>query len=238
MVRLEYQQRNYMDWIITNWSPFWISLKVAGLATVSAVILGILAAWLVNRVDKGKSLLDAIFILPLILPPTVLGFLILETVSIHSPIGEFLLDIGIKLTMDWKGAVLASTIVAFPLVYRSVRGSLESFDDNILNAGRTLGMSERSIFISVILPNIVPGIMAGSILAFARALGEFGATMMVAGNIINKTQTMSIAVWSAYSGGNMELAYNWVIVLIAISFVVIVIMNWIGYRQRKTIRGR
>ncbi|UAL08106.1 MAG: molybdate ABC transporter permease subunit [Candidatus Methanogranum gryphiswaldense] len=227
-----------MDWLITNWSPFWISLKVAGLATIFAVVTGILAAWLVNRVNRGKAILDAIFILPLILPPTVLGFLILETVSIHSPIGVFFLDIGIKFTMDWKGAVLASTIVAFPLMYRSVRGSLEAFDDNILNAGRTLGMSERSMFISVILPNIVPGIVAGSILAFARALGEFGATIMVAGNIINKTQTMSIAVWSAYSGGNMELAYNWVIVLIAISFIVIVLMNWITYRQKKLIRGK
>lgn len=213
-------------------------MKVAGLATIFAVVTGILAAWLVNRVNRGKAILDAIFILPLILPPTVLGFLILETVSIHSPIGVFFLDIGIKFTMDWKGAVLASTIVAFPLMYRSVRGSLEAFDDNILNAGRTLGMSERSMFISVILPNIVPGIVAGSILAFARALGEFGATIMVAGNIINKTQTMSIAVWSAYSGGNMELAYNWVIVLIAISFIVIVLMNWITYRQKKLIRGR
>lgn len=213
-------------------------MKVAGLATIFAVVTGILAAWLVNRVNRGKAILDAIFILPLILPPTVLGFLILETVSIHSPIGVFFLDIGIKFTMDWKGAVLASTIVAFPLMYRSVRGSLEAFDDNILNAGRTLGMSERSMFISVILPNIVPGIVAGSILAFARALGEFGATIMVAGNIINKTQTMSIAVWSAYSGGNMELAYNWVIVLIAISFIVIVLMNWITYRQKKLIRGK
>lgn len=227
-----------MDWLITNWSPLWISLKVAGLATIFAVVTGILAAWLVNRVNRGKAILDALFILPLILPPTVLGFLILETVSIHSPIGVFFLDIGIKFIMDWKGAVLASTIVAFPLMYRSVRGSLEAFDDNILNAGRTLGMSERSMFISVILPNIVPGIVAGSILAFARALGEFGATIMVAGNIINKTQTMSIAVWSAYSGGNMELAYNWVIVLIVISFIVIVLMNWITYRQKKLMRGR
>lgn len=213
-------------------------MKVAGLATIFAVVTGVLAAWLVNRVNRGKAILDAIFILPLILPPTVLGFLILETVSIHSPIGVFFLDIGIKFIMDWKGAVLASTIVAFPLMYRSVRGSLEAFDDNILNAGRTLGMSERSMFISVILPNIVPGIVAGSILAFARALGEFGATIMVAGNIINKTQTMSIAVWSAYSGGNMELAYNWVIVLIVISFIVIVLMNWITYRQKKLIRGK
>jgi molybdate transport system permease protein len=227
-----------MEWVITDWSPFWISLKVAGFATVFAVILGILAAWLVNRVNRGKALLDALFIMPLILPPTVLGFLILETVSIHSPIGVFLLDIGIKLTMNWKGAVLASTIVAFPLMYRSVRGSLEAFDDNILNAGRTLGMSERSILVSVVLPNIVPGIVAGTILAFARALGEFGATMMVAGNIVNKTQTMSIAVWSAYSGGDMELAYNWVIVLMAISITVIVIMNWFSHRQKKLMRGK
>jgi molybdate transport system permease protein len=237
-VRPSIKYGELMDWLITNWSPLWISLKVAGLATIFAVVTGILAAWLVNRVNRGKAILDALFILPLILPPTVLGFLILETVSIHSPIGVFFLDIGIKFIMDWKGAVLASTIVAFPLMYRSVRGSLEAFDDNILNAGRTLGMSERSMFISVILPNIVPGIVAGSILAFARALGEFGATIMVAGNIINKTQTMSIAVWSAYSGGNMELAYNWVIVLIVISFIVIVLMNWITYRQKKLMRGR
>ncbi len=227
-----------MEWVITDWSPFWISLKVAGFATIFAVVLGILAAWLVNRVDRGKAFLDAIFIIPLILPPTVLGFLILETVSIHSPIGVFLLDIGVKLTMNWKGAVLASTIVAFPLMYRAVRGSLEAFDDNMLNAGRTLGMSERSMFISIIIPNIVPGIVAGTILSFARALGEFGATMMVAGNIINKTQTMSIAVWSAYSGGDMQLAYNWVIVLVAISLTVIVIMNWITHRQKRLMRGK
>lgn len=226
-----------MDWIITNWSPFWISIKVAVLATVIAVILGILAAWLVNRVHRGKGILDAIFILPLVLPPTVLGFLILEAVSIHSPLGTFLLDIGINITMNWKGAVLASAIVAFPLMYRSVRGSLEAFDDNILNAGRTLGMSEGSMFLSVILPNIIPGIIAGTVLAFARALGEFGATIMVAGNIANKTQTMSIAVWSAYSAGKMELAYNWVIVLVAMSLAGIMLLNWISFRQKKVMRG-
>ena len=140
--------------------------------------------------------------------------------------GQLLGKVGVSVVFSWTGAVIASTVVAFPLMYRTARGAFEQLDENLLSAGRTLGMSEWVLFFKVILPNCIPSIMAGTILSFARALGEFGATIMLAGNIPHKTQTVSVAIYMAVQAGDWELAYRWTFMIIGISFATIVLMNW------------
>jgi molybdate transport system permease protein len=216
-------------------APLIISLKTAAAATFITFFLGIYAAKLVVNIKKGKGLLDAIFTLPMVLPPTVTGFFLLLIFGNSSFIGQFLKAINKPIIFSWGGTVVASTVVSFPLMYRTARGAFEQMDCNIIYAARTLGLSEHQIFNKIILPNCWPGIIAGTILAFARSLGEFGATIMVAGNIPNKTQTIAIAVYTAVQAGNRELAYKWVVLIVIISFITIAAMNLWNTKQSKII---
>ena len=208
-----------------DYSPLWLSLKVAFIATIFTFILGILAAWLTVKLRRGKGIVDGLFMLPLVLPPTIVGFFLLIIFGKNSFVGQFLSDIGAPVVFTWVGAVIASAVVAFPLMYRTARGAFEQLDENLLNAGRTLGMTEWTLFMKIMLPNSIPSIMAGAVLAFARALGEFGATIMLAGNIPGRTQTVSVAIYTAVQAGNWDLAYKWMFIIVGISFVTIIAMN-------------
>jgi len=220
-------------------TPMWISIKTAVAATVVTFFTGITAAWFVAKYrGRGKSLIDGVLSLPLVLPPTVVGFFILVVCGKSGPVGKFLnlFDSGIIFT--WSATVVASTVVAFPLMYRTSRGAFEQIDANLLNAGRTLGVSELRIFWKIAVPLAWPGIAAGTVLAFARSLGEFGATLMVAGNIPGKTQTIPLAIFFAAEGGDMRGALIWVIMIMAISFIVIIAMNyWNAYQRRRPVGG-
>ncbi len=214
-----------------DYSPLWLSLRVAFLATLMTFILGVLAAWLTVKMKRGKGIVDGLFTLPLVLPPTMVGFFLLLIFGKNGFIGQLLNSIGAPVVFTWTGAVIASTVVAFPLMYRTVRGAFEQLDENLLSAARTLGMTEVKIFYRVMMPNSIPSIMAGAVLAFARALGEFGATIMLAGNIPGKTQTVSVAIYTAVQAGNWDLAYHWMIIIVGISFATIILMNWFSGRS-------
>jgi len=211
---------------IMDFRPFFISIRVAFIATAITFLLGLAAANAVCKLKRGKGVIDSILTLPLILPPTVAGFFLLLLFGKNSFIGAFLNSLDISVVFSLAGAVIASTVVAFPLMYRTARGSFEQLDQNIIYAAETLGASEIKIFWTIKVPLAKPGILAGTILAFARALGEFGATIMLAGNIPGRTQTMAIAVYSAVQGGNRELAFKWVGVLCLISLVMMILLNY------------
>ena len=206
-------------------TPFILSVEVAFVSTIITFFVGIYVAIIIVRIKKFSFLFDIIFTLPLVLPPTVVGFFLLLIFGRNSFIGGLLSKVGISLVFDLKGAILASFIVAFPLMYRTSRGAFEQIDNNIINAARTLGKSENWIFWRIILPNSWQSILSGTILSFTRSLGEFGATIMIAGNIPNKTQTISLAIYTAVQFGDRELAFKWVIIIVAISFVSIMMMN-------------
>lgn len=175
-------------------SPLWISLKTTFTATFITFLLGIAAArWIVGYHGKGKALIDGLFTLPLVLPPTVVGFFLLLVLGKNGVFGQ--LQLGISVIFSWTATVIAATVVAFPLMYKTALGAFTQIDPNLLCAARTLGASEWSVFWKITIPLALPGIMAGTILAFARALGEFGATLMLAGNIPGKTQTIPIAIF-------------------------------------------
>lgn len=215
-------------------SPLFISLKVSLLATLFAFVFGILAAKWVAGMRRMKGFIDGVLTLPMVLPPTVVGFFLLLIFGKNGAIGKFLMDMGLNVVLTWHGAVIAAAVVAFPLMYRTARGAFEQMDKNLIYAAQTLGMSGFKIFIRVILPACWPGIAAGGVLAFARALGEFGATSMLAGNIPGKTQTMSLAIYSAVSGNNREKAYLWVCIIMLISFATLILMNvWTSRQDRK-----
>ena len=205
--------------------PFILSIEVAFVSTIITFFVGIYAAIIIVRIKNFSSLFDIIFTLPLVLPPTVVGFFLLLVFGRNSFIGGLFSKIGISFVFDLKGAILASFIVAFPLMYRTSRGAFEQIDNNIINAARTLGKSENWIFWRIILPNSWQSILSGTILAFTRSLGEFGATIMIAGNIPNKTQTISLAIYTAVQSGDKELAFKWVIIIVSISFVSVMMMN-------------
>lgn len=209
-----------------DFSPLFISLKVAFIATLFTFLLGLGAARLVVGLRHGKGLIDGIFTLPLVLPPTIVGFFLLMAFGKHGFLGEFLNRLGISVVFSWIGAVIASIVVSFPIMYCTCRGAFEQIDMNLIYAARTLGMTERQIFFKITLPNSIHSILAGTVLAFARALGEFGATIMIAGNIPGKTETMAVAVYIAVQSGKRELAYKWVAIICIISFATIIIMNW------------
>lgn len=182
----------------------------------------------------GKALIDGIFSLPMVLPPTVVGFFLLIIFGKNSLLGGLLLKMGISVLFTWQGAVIAAVVVSFPIMYRTARGALEQVDVNLIYAARTLGMSETKIFFRIQLPAAWPGVAAATILAFARAMGEFGATIMLAGNIPGKTQTMSVAIYTAVQSGDRSLAYYWVAIIMGISFFTIFLMNyWMGYQERR-----
>ncbi|HHX87076.1 MAG TPA: molybdate ABC transporter permease subunit [Firmicutes bacterium] len=207
--------------------PVWISLKTASLSTIITFFLGCAAArWLVSYQGKAKGLIDGLFTLPLVLPPTVLGFGLLLLFGKHGPLGKLLLKMGTTVIFSWWATVIASTVVAFPLMYQTTRGSFEQIEPNIENAARTLGASEWNIFWRVTVPLAWPGIMAGIILSFARSLGEFGATLMIAGNIPGKTQTIPLAIYFAVAAGNNTKALVWVAIILVISMASIFSLNY------------
>ena len=218
-----------------DFSPLFISLKTGIAATVICFFLGIFAASRIYRAGpKTKALLDGLLTMPLVLPPTVAGFFLLLIFSLKRPFGQALYShFGIKVVQTWLGCVIAASVIAFPLMYRNARAAFEQVDENLIFAGRTLGMSEWEIFWRVIMPEALPGVLSGGILAFARGLGEFGATAMIAGNIAGKTRTLPLAIYSAVAGGNMEEAYGYVAILVVFSFVIVVLMNVFANGRRK-----
>ena len=210
-----------------DWTPFYISLKTGIVATIVCFFLGILTAWWVMKArSRVRAIVDGILTLPLVLPPTVAGFFLLLLFSRRRPVGIFLYDqFGIKVVQTWLGCLIAASIIAFPLMYRNARAAFEQVDKNLIYAGRTLGMSEFTIFRKVLLPNAKPGIASGTILTFARALGEYGATSMIAGNIPGKTATVSQEIAMVLQDGNYEKAMLWSVIVLGVAFVVIVGMN-------------
>jgi molybdate transport system permease protein len=189
------------------WQPLILSIQVAGLATILSLTVGIsLAAMLARRRNPVADLLDAAVNLPLVLPPTVLGYYLLVLLGARSPLGAWLSELGIPLVFTWRGAVIAASLVALPLVVQSSKAAIESVDHDLKDVAKTLGRSELGIFLTVDLPLSWRGILAGGMLAFARALGEFGATLMVAGNIPGKTQTLPIAIYDAVQSGDQTRA--------------------------------
>lgn len=216
-----------------DFSPLYISLKTAGLATVITFILGIYAARFICKLKKYKGFIDGIITLPLVLPPTVVGFFLLLFLGKNSFIGQFLAVFDINIIFSWPATVITAVVVSFPLMYRTTRGAFEQIDKDLIFAARTLGMSEEKIFWKIILPLAKSGILAGAILSFARALGEFGATIMLAGNIPGKTQTMSTAIYSAVQANDQETAFVWAGIIIIVSLMVMVLMNyWLKQQQK------
>ena len=220
-------------------SPIIISLKTAAISMILTFLLGLLIAkFVVNiKFEKVKIILDGILTLPLVLPPTVIGFFLLMIFGVNRPVGKFLLEfMGIKIVFSWWATVLASVVISFPLMYRSARGAFEQVDEYLIMAGRTLGMSERKIFWRIIMPMALPGVASGGILAFARGLGEFGATAMIAGNIANRTRTLPLAIYSEVAAGNMDSALNYVLIVTIISFIIIILTNYFTIKERKYLK--
>ena len=210
-----------------TFSPLIISLEVAGLATVITFFVGIALAYGVMQIRSrlAGTIADAVITLPLVLPPTVVGFFLLLFLGKRSTIGSLLLEIDLPLVFTWRAAVIAAVIVSLPLMYRTARGAFESIDRNMIHAAQTLSVSNWRIFWRIILPNARHGILAGLVLSFARALGEFGATIMFAGNIPGRTQTMSTAIYAAVQANDYDLAFRWAIIISLFSLFFIGAMN-------------
>ena len=221
-----------------DWSPLWVSLRTTGIAIVFIVILGLLAAYFcLNLSSRAKSIFDAIFTIPMVLPPTVCGFILLFVCGSNTAFGRFWIETGFPLIFSPAACVIAAVVVAFPLMYRNALGAFESLDRNMLDAARTLGWSNAKIFVRLMLPLSWSSIAAGMVLAFARALGEFGATLFMAGNYVGITRTIPIAIYFEWMNGNSDVAWFWTGVIIVFSLVVIVFINlWSGhttkYRKR------
>nr|WP_288697048.1 molybdate ABC transporter permease subunit [uncultured Dorea sp.] len=229
-----------METIIKNldWSPLFISLKTGIVATFISFFLGIYAARKVVKTTPGKkAVIDGILTLPMVLPPTVAGFFLLLIFSKRRPFGIFLYEtFDIKVVQSWLGCIIAATVIAFPLMYRNARAAFEQLDVNLIYAGRTLGMSDIRIFWKVVIPSAGPGIASGTILTFARALGEYGATSMLAGNIPGKTGTISQKIAMVIQDGDYATAGVWVAIVMLIAFLVIFSMNFISGTKMKNIK--
>ncbi len=217
-----------------NSAPLWLTLKVASLATVTALLAGVCLGFVLARKQVwGKDWLDALLALPLVLPPTVLGYYLIVLLGRRGWIGSWLREtFGISLIFTWQGAVIASAVVSLPLVFKSARSAFEAVDANLENAARTLGSSEMGVFFRVSLPLAFPGILAGTMLAFARAMGEFGATLMVAGNLPGKTQTLSMAVYDAVQAGNDQVATTLVILTSSVCVLILFVSGKLLKKER------
>ena len=217
-----------------DWYPLWNSLRIAAISTVIIFFLGIFSAYYIAKAPRVvKGVLDVVLTLPLVLPPTVVGYLLLRVLGPNRILGSFVLDVfGIKMTMTWWSAIFATTVVIFPLMYRTARGAFESFDENLAYAGQTLGLSNTFIFWHIRMPYCKQGILAGTVLAFARALGEYGATSMVAGYTPERTATISTTVYQLWRTNDDALAFKWVLVNLAISFVVLLAVNLLEKNQK------
>ena len=221
-----------------DWSPLYISMKTGIAATIFSFFLGIYAATKVVKAGpKMKAILDGFLTLPMVLPPTVAGFFLLLIFSRRRPFGIFLFEqFHIKVVQTWLGCIIAATVIAFPLMYRNARAAFEQIDVNLIHAGRTLGMSEITIFWKVVVPAAGPGILSGTILTFARALGEYGATSMLAGNIPGKTGTISQRIAMVIQDGDYATAGVWVAIVIFIAFLIIVLMNLVSNRGKRQVK--
>lgn len=217
-----------------DWYPLFNSLRIALISTVLTFFLGIFAAWYIHRLPPLlKGVVDCVLTLPLVLPPTVVGFFLLKLLGPNGPVGALILELwGKKLVMTWQAAISAVVIVTFPLMYRTVRGSFESFDHNLLYAGKTLGRSNAWVFWRVLLPGCRQGLLAGTVLSFARGLGEYGATSMVSGYTPGRTATISTTVYQLWREGNDALAYRWVGVNLLISLAVLAAVSLLERRER------
>lgn len=215
--------------------PLWNSLRIAGISTVIVFFAGILAAYYIARLPRAiKGAVDVILTLPLVLPPTVVGYLLLRVLGPRRLIGAFFLEhFGLRLTMVWWSAIFATVVVIFPLMYRTCRGAFESFDNTLAAAGQTLGLSNSYIFWRVRMPSCRPGIVAGTVLAFARALGEYGATSMIAGYTPGRTATISTTVYQLWRTNDDGLAFRWVMMNLAISFAVLLAVNLLEKKERR-----
>lgn len=218
-----------------DWFPLWNSLRVAAISTVLIFFLGIFAAYYIAKAPRWlKGCLDVLLTLPLVLPPTVVGFLLLRLLGPRRLVGAWFLEcFGLRLTMQWWSAVFASVVVGFPLLYRTARGAFEAFDQTLAHAARTLGRSNSYVFWCIQLPCCKQGILAGTVLAFARALGEYGATGMLAGYTPGHTATISTTVYHLWQTNQDGAAYRWVLVNVGISAVVLLAMNFLERRNRK-----
>lgn len=215
--------------------PLYNSLRVAAISTVITFFTGIAAAYYIAKTPRVvKGILDCVLTLPMVLPPTVVGFFLLKTIGPLGPVGSRVLELfGARLVMVWYSAIFATTIVTFPLMYRTARGAFEAFDETLLYSGQTLGLSNTYLFWRVMMPNCRQGILAGTVLAFARALGEYGATTMVTGYIPGRTATISTTVYQFWREGNDALAYRWVGVNLITSAAVLIVVNLLENRYRQ-----
>jgi molybdate transport system permease protein len=220
-----------------EWSPLIVTLETAVTATFITFFLGIGLAYGVVRLKRGQGLMDALITLPMVLPPTVCGYFLLLLVGVRRPLGIFLMRFGVKFVMTWYGGILAAAVVAFPLMYRTARGAFESFDENLAYAGKTLGLSNSYIFWRVRMPACRQGILAGTVLAFARALGEYGATSMLIGYTPGKTATISTTVYQLWRTNDEKGAMFWVLINLAISTVVLLSVNMLEARQKKAVKA-
>ena len=225
-----------------DWFPLWNSLRIAGISTFFVFFFGIFAAYYIAKLPRLiKGVLDVFLTLPLVLPPTVVGYLLLRVLGPKRVIGQwFLTAFGIRLTMTWWSAIFATIVVIFPLMYRTARGAFEAFDENLAYAGKTLGLSNTYIFWRIRIPGCREGILAGMVLAFARALGEYGATSMIAGYTPGRTATISTTVYQLWRINDDALAFRWVMVNMAISAAVLLAVNLLerkDFRPRRTAKG-
>ena len=224
-----------MDPTPIHWAPLWLSLKVAGWSTIICAFVGTALGWFQARARyPGRELIDALLMLPMVLPPTVLGYYLLVLLGRRSPLGHWLhAQWGVQLIFTWQGAVVAAAVVALPLVYKAARLGFEAVPTDLENAGRALGLTPSAVFARITLPLAWKSIAAGCLLAFARAMGEFGATLMVAGNIPSQTQTLALAVYDAVQSGNDNLATTLVLLTSAACVAVLLAA---GYLLRATPR--
>lgn len=224
----------------TMWVPLLLSLKVAGWATFFATVLGVAVAYALSRAQASiwSDLLDSILTLPLVLPPTVIGYYLLVLFGRRGWLGQTLSGWGIELVFTWQGAVIAATVVAFPLVLKSARAAFEGVDHDLENAGRVLGISEAALFFRISLPLAMRGIVAGVLLSFARALGEFGATLMIAGSIPGRTQTLSISIYEAVQAGDDALAGSLVALTSLTCIVVLIVASRLAPDRLRAARAR
>lgn len=219
-----------------DWSPLWISLHTAAATITIVFFIGVIIAWWVERLQSQslKIFADAVITLPMVLPPTVAGFFLLYFFGNNSFLGQLIYQLtGIKIAFSWLATVLAAAVISLPLMYRSARGALSQVDKGMLEAARSLGMTEWRIFWRIHLPNALPGIIAGGLLAFARGLGEFGATAMIAGNIAGRTRTLPLAVYSAVAAGDWGAAGWYVAVIVGICLLVVIGLNVYLYKTKQ-----
>ena len=216
-----------------DWYPLWNSLRIAAVSSVIVFFLGIFFAYYVAKLPRVlKGVLDVILTLPLVLPPTVVGYFLLLIFGVNRPLGQLLGTMGIRFVMTWYGGIVTASVVAFPLMYRTARGAFESFDSTLAYSGQTLGLSNTFIFWRIRMPYCRQGILAGAVLAFARALGEYGATSMLIGYTPGRTATISTSVYQYWRTGDDRSAMIWVLINLAISAVVLLSVNLLEKQQK------